>query len=78
MLPNIRNRDIAETLTARDCGNLEDEIFQAVDKLQALCTVQARLESVEASVGNQVRCHYALVVEEQVSRLRTLLDRHFG
>lgn len=78
MLPNIKNRDIAETLSKRECGNLEDEIFQAVDKVQALCAVQAQLEAGEASVAGHVRGHYALVLEEQVSRLRTLLESHFG
>lgn len=78
MLPNIKNRDIAETVNARDCGNLEDEIFQAVDKLQALCAVQAQFEASEAKVGSQIRNHYAMVLEDQAARLRILLERHFG
>lgn len=77
MLPKTDNRDIAETITKRDRGNLEDEIFEAADKVQALCAVQLQVEQGEGRLPEQTRAHYAMVLDEQARRLIALLERHF-
>lgn len=76
MVTNIQSRDIAETLSQRDSGTLEDEIFESMAKVQALCRVQSQLE--DGDVTSRMRNHYAMVLEDQVNHLGALLDRHFG
>lgn len=78
MLHTVENHDISETLSLQDNGELEDSIYLAVDKLEALCTVQARLEAGDAQVEPSTRMHYTMVVEEQLRELRQLLNQHFG
>ncbi|MEX1032177.1 MAG: hypothetical protein WDZ30_02335 [Cellvibrionaceae bacterium] len=77
MLQPVDNQDITETLSQRENASLEDDIFIATDKVQALCDVHAQLELSECEISRQTRVHYALVLQEQVDSLRRLLDKHF-
>lgn len=77
MLANLDNKDIAETLSQREAENLEDEIFEAIDKVQALCAVQSQMEAGEGQLAGETRAHYAMILDEHARQLRALLERHF-
>lgn len=77
MLANIDNKDIAETLSQREGSNLEDQIFEAIDKVQALCAVQSQVEAGEGTLADATRIHYSMILDEQARQLRSLLERHF-
>lgn len=57
---------------------LEDEIYLQLDKLQALAALQALMHSAEDSEMHKKHYHhYSLILEEQLQKLRGLLNRLF-
>ncbi|RYY01370.1 MAG: hypothetical protein EOO53_17905 [Gammaproteobacteria bacterium] len=56
---------------------LEDEIYLRMDKLQALCAAQIVLDASDTATARYVRTHYSMVIEEQVTELRNLLNQLF-
>lgn len=78
MLKPVNNRDIEETTSMANQIDLEDAIFLAADKLQALCTVQSELESSECPMSDKTRSHYSIILEDQMNELRRLLEQHFN
>lgn len=57
---------------------LEDEIYLRIDKLQALCAAQVILDMSDVAPACYVRRHYSMVIEEQVTELRNLLNQLFN
>lgn len=74
----IENRDIRETVSLVADAELEDAIFCTMEKLQALCVVQAELEANECALAPKTRVHFAMVMEQQVGELRRLLEKQFS
>lgn len=56
---------------------LEDEIYSRLNKLQALCAAQIILDSNEIATARYIRTHYSMVIDEQLSELRDLLNQLF-
>jgi len=56
---------------------LEDEIYLRLDKLQALCSAQILLDSHDTAPPRYRRCCYSMVIEDQVTELRSLIDQLF-
>lgn len=77
MLPKIENQDVLETVSKTNELGLEDEIFMAVEKLQALSEIQTKLNTTDGDVSLMTLSHYAQVLHEEVRRLRELLHQHF-
>lgn len=77
MLSKLENRDIEETLRLEGVPDFEEAIFLAMEKVEALCRVQSELEAGEAQVPQPTRMYYALILQEHVEQLRTLLTKHF-
>lgn len=71
-----KNTDAVKNGIQND-AELEDSIFLAVDKLHALCSAQSQLDSNDCVLSPQARNHYSIILEEQVTELRCLLNRHF-
>jgi len=57
---------------------LEDEIYLRIDKLQALCSAQIILDSSDTAPARYIRTHYSMVIDEQVTELRNLLNQLFN
>jgi hypothetical protein len=57
---------------------LEDEIFLRVDKLQALCAAQIILDTNDTAPARHIRTHYSMVIDEQITELRNLLNQLFS
>lgn len=57
---------------------LEDEIYLRIDKLQALCAAQILLDASDTAPARYIRTHYSMVIEEQVTELRNLLNQLFS
>lgn len=57
---------------------LEDEIYLRIDKLQALCSAQIILDSSDVAPTRCIRTHYSMVIDEQVTELRNLLNQLFN
>ncbi|MGQ9425758.1 hypothetical protein ACXYTJ_08830 [Gilvimarinus sp. F26214L] len=74
----INNQDIVETLNRRECDDLEEQILQSIDKVQALCAVHTQVETGDSRVNSRTRANFAFVLEDQVNQLRDLLESHFG
>ncbi|GAB1264950.1 hypothetical protein NBRC116493_21500 [Aurantivibrio infirmus] len=66
------NQDIVESMQQR--GSLEDSIYLQLDKLQALCSAQTVLNASEAVPTSNTRTYYSMVIEEQTTELRKLID----
>lgn len=56
---------------------LEDEIYLQLDKLQALVSLQTLLNTGEISLTRAQHLYYAMTVEEQLGKLRELVDELF-
>lgn len=56
---------------------LEDEIYLQLDKLQALVSLQTLLNTAETTPTRAQHLYYAMTVEEQVGKLRELVDELF-
>ena len=57
---------------------LEDEIYLRIDKLQALCSAQIILDTSDTAPPRYARVHYSMVIDEQVTELRNLLNQLFN
>ena len=60
--------------------NLQDLIFDEFDKLQALTSAQAVIDNTQdmsCSFVKKHRGHYSTLLDDQVHKVRTLLDRYF-
>ncbi|HWV15356.1 MAG TPA: hypothetical protein VN030_07970 [Cellvibrio sp.] len=57
---------------------LEDEIFMRIEKLEALCTVQIMLDASDTAPASQIRMYYSMVIEEQVTEMRSLLNQLYS
>ena len=57
---------------------LEDEVYLRIDKLQALCAAQILLDASDTVPARYIRTHYSMVIEEQVTELRNLLNQLFS
>jgi hypothetical protein len=57
---------------------LEDEIYLRIDKLQALCSAQIILDASDTTTARYTRVHYSMVIDEQVTELRNLLNQLFN
>lgn len=55
----------------------EDTVFAQMDKLLALCAIQAVLESSDVDLPREIRSNYSRQVEEQALVLRKTLVRVF-
>ena len=69
------NNDVVERCMSR--ADLEDKIYLLIDKIVALCSVQAALDAGDYVPGPRIRNHYSLILEEQAIELRSLLDTMF-
>jgi PleD family two-component response regulator len=76
LLATVANGDIDETLRAN--GELEDKIFQQLERLQALTAMQYRADTCETLKGLPNRAAFSELMDEQVRELRRLIDRYFG
>ena len=56
---------------------LEDEIYLQLDKLQALSALQTLLNTTETPPTRTQYLHYSMTLEEQVNKLRALVDQLF-
>lgn len=72
-----KRTDIKLNLEFLDHYLLEDEIYLRIDKLQALCSAQIILDSGDNIPSPNIRAHYSMVIDEQVTELRSLLNRLF-
>jgi len=70
------NQDIVESMQKR--GSLEDSIYLQLEKIQALCSAQTILSSSDAVPTPATRTYYSMVIEEQTSELRRLIDILLG
>jgi len=57
---------------------LEDEIYSRLNKLQALCAAQIILDTSDIASARYVRAHYSMVIDEQITDLRKLLNQLFN
>lgn len=76
LITNVANPDIRETLQAE--GDIEDAIFQQFDRLQVLLAMQSQLDNSESPVVLPNRGHFSQLLEEQMTTLRRLVDKHFS
>ncbi len=73
-----------EDLSFEDIAQLESErateesLFQLADQLQALCTIQASLDSGECVVDGQTRFHFSQLLAAKALELRRLLGIVMG
>jgi hypothetical protein len=58
-------------------AELEDQLYLQMDKLLALCGMQAIADANDCEVPLGLRTNYSVVLEEQAVALRRLLDRMF-
>lgn len=58
-------------------AELEDQIYLQIDKLLALVSVQAALDTSDYDPRPSTRNHYSLVIEEHTIELRQLIDKLF-
>lgn len=56
---------------------LEDEIYLQMDKLQALAALQTLLNTTETPPTRAQYLYYSMTVEEQINKLRVLVDQLF-
>lgn len=56
---------------------LEDEIYLQLEKLRVLTSMQTMLTSTDALPTREQYYHYGLVLEDQISRLKGLIDELF-
>lgn len=70
------NQDVVESLRARD--QLEDLIFQQLDKVQALSEAQRLVDRSETPMSSKSRCYYSTLLDDQLQELRGLLERCFS
>ncbi len=56
---------------------LEDQIYLQIDKLLALVSVQAALDTSDYNPRPSTRNHYSLIIEEHAVELRRLIDQVF-
>lgn len=66
-----------EHLGTRISGELEDAIYLQMDKLLALCGMQALADGSDCEVPLGLRSNYSVVLEEHALALRKLLDQLF-
>lgn len=55
-------------------GEMEDKVYLQIDKLVALCSMQAIADTNECEVPLGLRTNYSVVLEEHALALRKLLD----
>lgn len=58
-------------------AELEDKVYLQMDKLSALCSMQAIADTNECEVPLGLRTNYSVVLEEHALALRQLLDQVF-
>lgn len=58
-------------------AELEDRVYLQIDKLMALCSMQAIADTNECEVPLGLRTNYSVVLEEHALTLRKLLDQVF-
>jgi hypothetical protein len=58
-------------------AELEDRIYLQMDKLLALCGMQATADTNDCELPLGLRANYSVVLEEQALVLRKLLDEVF-
>ena len=56
---------------------LEDEVYLQLDKLQALFALQTLLNTTETPPTRAQYLYYSMTLEEQVTKLRGLVDHLF-
>ena len=76
LLENVTSRDVCETLKAN--GELEDAIFQQLERVQAMSSMQCHLDASEPPGNLPNRLHYSQLLDDQIKTLRQLLDRYVG
>lgn len=64
--------------TLADNSNLEDAIFQKMDRLQVMLDMQHRLDSGDSADSIPNRAQFSEMLEEHAKELRTLLNRCFS
>lgn len=68
----------AFTTTSVNGYVLEDEIYTQIDKLQALCAAQTLMHlSGDEGISKKHHIHHIQVTEENLQKLRGLLDQLF-
>lgn len=58
-------------------AELEDEVYLQIDKLTALCGMQAIADTSDCEVPLGLRTNYSVVLEEHALGLRKMLDQVF-
>lgn len=56
---------------------LEDEIYRQLDKIEALTALNTLLNRAETPPARSQLLHYCMTLEEQMVRMRELIDRLF-
>ncbi len=56
---------------------LEDEIYQQLDKLQALVSLHTLLNTTDTPPTRTQSLYFTMTVEEQLGKLRLLVDQLF-
>ncbi|GAB1259152.1 hypothetical protein NBRC116495_07160 [Aurantivibrio plasticivorans] len=77
MLPNHlkANPDIVESIVAN--GNLVEQVFAELDKLQALCSARKLVDSGEELMPKGVAGPYSELICDRADNLRVLLTKIF-
>lgn len=69
------NSDVMETLGITE--PLEESIFLQMEKIDALCRMRSAVDSGEVAMSRRTFSYFSLVVEQELSALRKLLDQAF-
>lgn len=56
---------------------IEDDIYLQLDKLQALVSLQTLLNTAESAPTRAQQLYYAMTLEEQLEKLRGMVDELF-
>ncbi len=56
---------------------IEDDIYLQLDKLQALISLQTLLNTAESAPTRAQHLYYAMTLEEQMEKLRGMVDELF-
>ena len=76
MMEQLAEQDVASVAKAQ--GELEDEIFLFMDKIEALSGVQCQLDSCDPPAQLPNRMYYSRLLHDQILALRQTLNHYFN
>lgn len=75
MKQTLANQDITETLGASE--PLEDDIFLQMEKIDALSAIRLAVDAGESAMSPRTMSYFSLVMDQEIKKLRELLDKIF-